>query len=116
MRVWSKGLGRVELGFDMSKMKVEFVDNQLILSGKTEPPVSWDFVIKMDVSEAWMLGKVGVKNPGPKYFGRYLYYKLTKRKMLKERLAEAKKTRTGVAPQTRPSVQPQVKVAPKTGA
>jgi hypothetical protein len=116
MRVWSKGLGRVELGFDLTKVKVEFVDNQLVLSGKTEPPVSWDFVIKVDVSEAWLLGMVGIKKPGLNLFSRYLYYKAMKRKMLRERFVDAKKTRTGVSPQVKQSIRPQAKIVAKSSA
>lgn len=103
MRVWSRGLGRVELGFDLRKVKVEYVDNQMILSGKTEPPASWDFVIKLDVSETFLLGKVAASRSGVSLFSHYLKYKTLNRRMLRERMTEATKTKTGVQPQLRPS-------------
>ena len=96
MRVWSRGLGRVELGFDLTKVVKEFNNNELTLSGKTEPPVSWDFEIKMDVSEVWLLTKLAASKPGLRLFSKYMEYKVTNRKILKERYQEAKKTRTGV--------------------
>lgn len=99
MRVWSRGLGRVELGFDLRKTKIEFADNELILSGKTEPPAAWDFVVKIDVSEAWLLGKIGIGRSGLSLFSKYLELKTINRKLLKERLTKAVKTRTGVEPQ-----------------
>lgn len=93
----------MELGFDLTKVKIDFVENELVISGKTEPPVSWDFMIKMDVSEAWKLGRIGLSKPGVTLFSKYIGYKAVKRKMLNERYQNAKKTRTGVQPQVKTS-------------
>jgi len=98
MRVWSRGLGRVELAADLKKVKVIADGKTLYIVGRTEPPVSWDFVVRLDVCELWPVIRLMVNKQGGKLFNEYLKLKLFNSNELKEGYKEAVKTRSGIKP------------------
>jgi hypothetical protein len=97
--VWSRGLGRVELGIDLRKARVYCDGSHFFITGKTEPPVTWDFVMRISVSEAWIIAKILLSGAVRKYILGYLSRRLFNRKVLKEELDNAVKTRTGIRPE-----------------
>jgi hypothetical protein len=66
--------------------------------GKTEPPVSWDFVMSCDAAELWRLARTVGNKQGIQLVGQYAKMRLFKPSELKSRYGEATKTRTGVRP------------------
>lgn len=66
--------------------------------GKTEPPVSWDFVMSLDASEVWPLAKAMGNKQGLRLFGKYSKMRLLTPGKIKTSYVEATKTRTGVRP------------------
>ncbi len=98
MKVWSRGLGKVELGFNLKEVAVKFEEDNFVIRGKTQPPVVWEFMIRIDASEPMLLAKLLMNKPGMKLFFRWLRYKLFDRKSLKKRFAEAIKTGTVAKP------------------
>jgi hypothetical protein len=99
MRVWSRGLGRVELAADLNKVKVMYDGKSLYITGRTEPPVGWDFVVVLNSCELWPIVKAVMNKQGGKFFLKYVKLRATDRKALKENYAEATHTRTGVKPE-----------------
>ena len=98
MRVWSRGLGRVELAMDVQKVVTVFDVNALYLTGRTEPPVGWDFVVIIGPSEAGALVRLLLQYKVGRFFRRFLRLKMTKPKELGEDYKVAVRTRTGVKP------------------
>jgi hypothetical protein len=99
LRVWSKGLGRVELAVDLNKARVMHDGNSLLLTGKTAPPVSWEFVIVLSSTELWPLMKLVMSNAGRRFFRRWLKLRLFDRKAMEEEYKTAIKTRPGAKPE-----------------
>jgi hypothetical protein len=98
MRVWSRGLGRVELAMDVKKVVTVFDGKALYLTGRTEPPVGWDFVVIIGPSEAGALVKLMLQYKVGLFFRKFLRLKATHRKQLAADYAVAVRTRTGVKP------------------
>ncbi len=98
MRVWSRGLGRVELAMDVKKVVTVFDGDALYLTGRTEPPVGWDFVVIIGPSEAGALVRLMLQYKVGLFFRRFLRLKMTHRKELAKDYAVAVRTRTGVKP------------------
>jgi len=99
VRVWSRGLGRVELAADLRRVKALYEGGTLIIVGKTEPPVSWDFVVSLNSAELWDIAEVVLNRHGLKFVGRYSKLRLLNRKQLRENHAKAIATRTGIKPE-----------------
>jgi hypothetical protein len=100
VRVWSKGLGRVELAINLDKVDVDFNDGYYIIKGVTEPPVVWNYYILISESEVMTMLKLASKKEAFRLFLRWLKYRLFNRKKLKERFIEATTTRTAIKPLT----------------
>ncbi len=98
MRVWSRGLGRVELAMDVRKVVTVFDGKALYLTGRTEPPVGWDFVVIIGPSEAGSLVRMMLQYKVGLFFRRFLHLKMTAKQQLAEDYALAVRTRTGVKP------------------
>jgi hypothetical protein len=98
MRVWSRGLGRVELAMDVKKVVTVFDGKALYLTGRTEPPVGWDFVVIIGPSEAGALVKLMLQYKVGLFFRKFLRLKATRRQQLASDYAVAVRTRTGVKP------------------
>ena len=99
MRVWSRGLGRVELAADLKRVKIVYDGGTLFIVGRSEPPVSWDFVVSIDSSELWRVSRVVANRHGAGFTARYLWMRLFNRKKLSADLAKATSTRTGIKPE-----------------
>jgi len=99
MRVWSRGLGRVELAADLKRVKVVYDGGTLFIVGKSEPPVSWDFVVSIDSSELWRVSRVVLNRHGVGFTSKYLRMRLFDRKKLSADLARATVPRTGIKPE-----------------
>jgi len=99
MRVWSRGLGRVELAADLKRVKVVYDGGTLFIVGKSEPPVSWDFVVSIDSSELWRVSRVVLNRHGVGFTSKYLRMRLFDRRKLSADLARATVTRTGIKPE-----------------
>lgn len=98
MRVWSRGLGRVELAMDVRKVVTVFDGKALYLTGRTEPPVGWDFVVIISPSEAGALVRLMLQYKVGLFFRRFLRLKATHRSQLPQDYSVAVRTRTGVKP------------------
>ena len=98
MRVWSRGLGRVELAADIRRAKALYEGGTLIIVGKTEPPVSWDFVVSLNSAELWDIAEVVLNRHGLKFVGRYSKLRFLNRKQLRVDHAKAIAPRTGIKP------------------
>ena len=68
------------------------------MTGKTEPPVGWDFVVVLNSAELWPMLKLVMNNKGRRFFQRWLKLRLFDHKGLESKYIEATKTRTGVKP------------------
>ena len=99
LRVWSKGLGRVELAADLKKVRVLYDGNAILLTGKTEPPVSWEFVVVLSSTELWPMMKLVVSNAGRRFFTKWLKLRLFDNKAMAEGYRLAIKTRPGAKPE-----------------
>ncbi|MDG6922251.1 MAG: 4Fe-4S binding protein, partial [Nitrososphaerota archaeon] len=99
MRVWSKGLGRVELAADLRKVKVIYDGKALLLTGKTEPPVSWEFVVVLSSTELWPMLKLVISNAGRRFVTKWVRLRLFDRAALQEEYKFAIKTRPGAKPE-----------------
>ncbi len=77
MRVRSKGLGRIELHFDLSKAKVDRQNPQLVLSGKTERPVVWDFAISIEENDMGSLFKLMFRKASIGFFFHFLWREIS---------------------------------------
>lgn len=98
MKVWSRGLGRVELAIDLKKTKIVYSNKKLYLVGRTAPPAAWDFVMSVDSTELWRLVRTLMNKEGMKFIWQYPKIRIAKPKEFKERYQETIKTRTGVKP------------------
>ncbi|MFQ6012470.1 MAG: hypothetical protein ACE5LS_02345 [Thermoplasmata archaeon] len=98
MRVWSRGLGRVELAADLNKVKVVFDGDSFYIVGRTEPPVGWDFVVRLSPSETESIVKLLLNRQIGRFLTRFLGLRAWKSDQLAEQLKEATTTRTGVRP------------------
>ncbi|MGB6442196.1 MAG: hypothetical protein WBF81_02735, partial [Thermoplasmata archaeon] len=98
MRVWSRGLGRVELAMDVRKVVTVFDGKALYLTGRTEPPVGWDFVVIIGPSEAGSLVRMMLQYKVGLFFRRFLHLRMTQKQQLAADYALAVRTRTGVKP------------------
>lgn len=98
MRVWSRGLGRVELAADLKKVRIIYDGKSMYLTGKTEAPLGWDFVVVIDSTELWPMAKLVSNGKGLKFLSRWLKLRLFDHKALKEGYNKATKTRSGVKP------------------
>jgi len=98
LRVWSRGLGKVELAIDLKKAHIVYERKKIYIMGKTEPPVSWDFVMSVDAAEVGRLVRAFGNKQGIQLIGQYAKMRLFSPKELKTRYVEATKTRTGVRP------------------
>lgn len=99
MRVWSRGLGRVELAADLRRVKAVYEGGTLIIVGKTEPPVSWDFVVSLNPAELWDIAGVVLNRHGLKFMGKYTKLRLLDGKQLRADHAKAIAPRTGIKPE-----------------
>lgn len=101
MRVWSKGLGRVELAADLKKVRVLYDKdgNAILLTGKTEPPVSWEFVVVLSSAELWPVAKLVMTNAGRRFITKWLNFRLFDHKGKDEAYKLAVKTRPGAKPE-----------------
>lgn len=99
MKVWSRGLGRVELAIDLKKAGIIFDGKRLFIVGKTEPPVSWEFVMSADASEFWCLARTVLNRRGIRFILKYMFLKLLRPGDFKERYADATRCRTGLKPE-----------------
>lgn len=99
MKMWSRGLGRVELAVDLRKTEIIYHNKKLYVVGKTEPPASWEFVITIDAAEVWRLVGVILNKKGLNLIVENIKMEISNRKGLKARYNEATKTRTGLTPQ-----------------
>ena len=54
----------------------------LFLVGKTEPPVSWDFIVSLDSSELWKVARLALNRQGLGFMLRFLWLSLFHRKEL----------------------------------
>lgn len=99
MRVWSKGLGRVELAADLKKVRILYDGNAILLTGKTEPPVSWEFVVVLSSTELWPMLKLVISNAGMRFASKWLKLRLFNRKAMEEGYKVAIKTRPGAKPE-----------------
>jgi hypothetical protein len=115
VRVWSRGLGRVELAADLERVKVIYDGGTLFLVGKSEPPVSWDFVVSLDSAELWKVTRLAFNRPGMGFMLRYFKLRLFDRKQLAAHRAKSTTPRVGTNPdrdyapviaKTRPQKQP----------
>ncbi|MCP4750365.1 MAG: hypothetical protein GY866_05705 [Proteobacteria bacterium] len=48
MRMWSKGLGKIELEVDFSHYKVVTEEENTVIKGITEHPIKWNFTITLE--------------------------------------------------------------------
>lgn len=86
MRVRSKGLGRIELLFDIEKLNYSEENGHLVITGKTLRPVVWDFRIAISENEVPSLVKVAFRKPVRLLVTRFLKNAiLLKRKETTER-------------------------------
>jgi hypothetical protein len=133
MRVWSRGLGRVELAADLKKVDIVYDGKSLYVTGRTEPPVAWEFVVILNPCELWPIMRLVMTKEGGKFLGKYLKLRALDKRQLNENYKEATHTKTGVKPdvqyapviqtaarkradgQHRPSKQPQADKTPQTG-
>lgn len=99
MRVWSKGLGRVELAADLRKVRIIYDGKSLLLTGKTEPPVSWEFVVVLSSTEMWPMLKLVMSNAGRRFLSKWLKLRLFDRATMQEEYKFAIKTRPGAKPE-----------------
>jgi hypothetical protein len=64
LRIRSKGLGRIELLFDLSKVNLEQGDGgHLVITGKTLRPVVWDFRITISERDVLPIMKIAFRKP-----------------------------------------------------
>ncbi|MEM4281577.1 MAG: hypothetical protein QXH32_01620 [Candidatus Caldarchaeum sp.] len=99
MKVWSRGLGRVELAIDLKKANIVFDGKRLYIVGKTEPPVSWEFVMSADTAEFWRLARTILNRHGIHFILKFIIQRLIKPREHKKSYEEATKCRTGVKPE-----------------
>ncbi len=98
MRVWSRGLGRVELAADLKKVDIAYDGKSLYVTGRTEPPVSWEFVLVLNPCELWPIIKLVMTQEGSKFLGKYLKLRAFNKQQLQENYEEATHTKTGIKP------------------
>ncbi|MFQ5762571.1 MAG: hypothetical protein ACE5PO_06020 [Candidatus Bathyarchaeia archaeon] len=72
MKVRSKGLGKMELEFNMGAVRVTRENGQLIVQGKTVAPVVWDFRITVTEEELPHLMKLATCKKSTGFFIRWL--------------------------------------------
>jgi hypothetical protein len=99
LKVWSRGLGRVELAADLEKVRVIHEGDTLFLVGKSEPPVSWDFIVSLDSSELWRIFGLALNRQGLGFSLRYLWLRLFDNKRLVANRIKSTKTRVGTNPE-----------------
>ena len=99
MKVWSRGLGRVELAIDLKKANILFDGNRLFIVGRTEPPVSWEFVMSADTSEFWRLARTVLNRQGIRFILKFMSLRLLRPGENKKKYEEATKCRTGLKPE-----------------
>ena len=98
MRVWSRGLGRVELAADLKKAQVSFDGDSLYIVGRTEPPVKWDFVVRLNPCETEAIMKLILNRQGGRFISRFLRLRTLSPDRLGKNYKEATTMRTGVRP------------------
>ncbi len=51
MKIWSKGLGRIELIVDLCHYSVDMENNDTVIKGVTNEPVQWNFTITLEEND-----------------------------------------------------------------
>jgi len=77
LRIRSKGLGRIELLFDLGKVDVSQGTEEVVITGKTQRPVIWDFKITISEREVPSLFKIAFSKPVRTLIASFLWSKLT---------------------------------------
>ncbi|MFQ5986612.1 MAG: hypothetical protein ACE5KQ_04580 [Thermoplasmata archaeon] len=98
MRVWSRGLGRVELAADLNTVKTVFDGKNFYIVGRTEPPIGWDFIVRLSPSEMESIMKLMMSRHIGGFLSRFLGLRMRRSTTLAEEFQEATTTRTGVRP------------------
>jgi len=83
---------------DVRKVVTVFDGKALYLTGRTEPPVGWDFVVIIGPSEAGSLVRMMLQYKVGLFFRRFLHLRITQKQQLAADYALAVRTRTGVKP------------------
>lgn len=89
----------MELAADLRKVKVIYDGKALLLTGKTEPPVSWEFVVVLSSTELWPMLKLVISNAGRRFVTKWVRLRLFDRAALQEEYKFAIKTRPGAKPE-----------------
>lgn len=90
LRIRSKGLGRIELLFDLAKVDISKGNEEVVITGKTQRPVIWDFKITISEREVPSLFKIALSKPVRTLILSYLWSSLKPKP--KQQIAEAKAT------------------------
>jgi hypothetical protein len=61
MKIWSRGLGKMTLEFDLGSCNVVNEEEELVLKGKVGPPVNWEFWIRINREDVPGFMKVAMR-------------------------------------------------------
>lgn len=89
----------MELAADLKKVRVLYDGNSMLLTGKTEPPVSWEFVVVLSSTELWPMMKLVMTNAGRRFITKWLKLRMFDHKGMEEGYKFAIKTRPGAKPE-----------------
>ncbi len=48
MKMWTQGLGNVELVFDWKEMEAEKIEGNTVMTGITKEPVQWNYTMTLE--------------------------------------------------------------------
>jgi hypothetical protein len=71
MKIWSRGLGKISLDFDLGECDVDVENDELILKGKVKKPVDWEFWIRISRDDTLNLLKIGMSRASFSFFIKY---------------------------------------------
>ncbi|MFO7963675.1 MAG: hypothetical protein R6U50_07130 [Desulfobacterales bacterium] len=74
MKIWSKGLGTMVLNMEFRHYYVEIKDGCLLIKGRIEDPVMWNFVITIEKEDIRGLANVIFKGRFLAFLGKNLHY------------------------------------------